>query len=204
MSNSSEQRHNLVEDVFGLITGTFVAGLGVSLLNAAGVVTGGTVGLSLLASYASGLPFALLNPLITAPFLLLAWWKRGASFALRSLAAVVLLSLFAAVHSFWLSPPELDLLYGTLVGNVLAGVGMVMLFRHNSSLGGTNTLALLVHQRLGWSTGWVQMTLDGAIVLGSALIAPWPVVAISALGVVTVNIVLVLNHRPGRYTGWSN
>lgn len=41
-------RHSVVEDVFGLVTGTFLASLGIYLLKAAHAVTGGTAGLALL------------------------------------------------------------------------------------------------------------------------------------------------------------
>jgi uncharacterized membrane-anchored protein YitT (DUF2179 family) len=40
-------RHTLLEDVFGLLSGTFVVSLGVYLLTTAHAVTGGTAGLAL-------------------------------------------------------------------------------------------------------------------------------------------------------------
>lgn len=194
-------RHTLVDDVFGVLTGTLVASLGVSLLHAAGAVTGGTVGLALLIGYGTGLTFPLVYVLVNLPFLLLAWWKRGWSFTVRTICSIGLLSALTALNSAMFGQMRLVPLYGVLVGNLLCGVGMLILFRHNASLGGLNTLAMLAQELLGWRAGYVQMAMDGSIVVLSALVAPLWLVGLSAAGVVLLNLVLVLNHRPGRYIG---
>jgi hypothetical protein len=46
------------------------------------------------------------------------------------------------------------------------------------------------------------MVLDLCVVVGALLVAPVSHVLISALGAALLNVVLVLNHRPGRYTGY--
>ena len=65
-------RHGLAEDLLGLITGTFIASLGLYLLHSSGTVTGGTAGLSLLLSYAVGAPFGVVFLIVNAPFFALA------------------------------------------------------------------------------------------------------------------------------------
>ncbi|MGN8609187.1 UNVERIFIED_CONTAM: YitT family protein, partial [Campylobacter jejuni] len=71
-----------------------------------------------------------------------------------------------------------------------------------SSLGGINILALLVQERLGWSAGYVQMGIDVLIIVAALMVSPWPSVLLSAAGAVVLNLILALNHRPGRYTGY--
>jgi uncharacterized membrane-anchored protein YitT (DUF2179 family) len=88
-----------------------------------------------------------------------------------------------------------------VAGNLLAGTGLLILFRHGASLGGFNVFALLTQEKLGWRAGYVQMILDVAVVLSSFLVVAPDVVALSALGAVVLNIVLAFNHRPGRYMG---
>lgn len=194
-------RHTWVDDSFGILTGTLVASIGVSLLHAAGAVTGGTVGLGLLVSYATGAGFAWVYIALNLPFLALAWWKRGRSFAVRTIISVLALSALTSLNSVMFAGLSLHPLYGVLVGNVLCGVGMLMLFRHNASLGGLNTLAMLAQEYWGLRAGWVQMVLDASIVLLSLTVAPLWLVGISAVGAVLLNLVLVVNHRPGRYIG---
>lgn len=53
-------RHTVLEDAFGLLSGTFVVSLGIYLLTSAHAVTGGTAGLALLLSYGTGWPFGVL------------------------------------------------------------------------------------------------------------------------------------------------
>jgi hypothetical protein len=45
----------------------------------------------------------------------------------------------------------------------------------------------------------VQLGLDACVVASSALVAPVGTVLYSALGAVVLNLVLAMNHRPGRY-----
>lgn len=54
-------RHGPFEDALGLLTGAFLASLGIYLLKASHAVTGGTAGLALLLSYGTGLSFGLLT-----------------------------------------------------------------------------------------------------------------------------------------------
>jgi len=195
-------RHSLVEDVFGLVTGTFVASLGIFLLKTAHAVTGGTAGLSLLLSYATGISFGVLYFLTNLPFLALAVRSKGWDFTLRTLVSIAMVSGFAYLHPLMFPGLQLNPVYATLVGNLLAGVGMLMVFRHRSSLGGLNTLALILQEKVGWRAGYVQMAMDVTIILAALTVVPPGNVLLSAAGAVVLNIVLALNHRPGRYLGY--
>ncbi|MGO2823999.1 MAG: YitT family protein, partial [Brachybacterium alimentarium] len=59
--------------------------------------------------------------------------------------------------------------------------------------------ALILQERAGLRAGYVQMALDVAVILLSLLVLNIPQVLLSALGGVILNVVLALNHRPGRY-----
>ncbi|WP_250444442.1 YitT family protein [Actinotalea sp. C106] len=194
-------RHSWVEDVVATLVGTYLAALGVALLDAGGAVTGGTAGLSLLLVYAAGLPFWLLFLLVNLPFLALGTWRRGWAFGTRTLVAIGLVGGGAEVHAGLLDLAPVPPLYGALTGSLLAGVGMLILFRHNGSMGGFNTLALIVQDTWGVRAGYVQLGCDVAIILAALTVAPPAIVAASALGAALLNLVLIMNHRPGRYLG---
>lgn len=185
----------------GILTGTFAASLGLFLLKSSGAVTGGTAGLALLLSYSVAVPFGVIFFAVNLPFFVLAVWKKGWNFALRTGAAITLVSVLASLHPAALGPMHLDPVYGVVAGNLLAGVGLLILFRHQSSLGGFNILALLLQEKLNWRAGYVQMVLDVAIVLASLILVSPPLVLLSAGGATLLNLILALNHRPGRYTG---
>ncbi|MDP5225784.1 MULTISPECIES: YitT family protein [Arthrobacter] len=187
--------------MLGLVTGTFIASLGLYLLHSSGTVTGGTAGLSLLLSYAAGAPFGVVFLAVNAPFFVLAAWKKGWNFTLRTITCVAAVSALSSLHPLALGTLHLNPAYGALAGNLLAGLGLLVLFRHQASLGGFGILALLIQDRFGFRAGYTQMVLDVLVVLGSLAVVSWPMVLLSAAGAVILNIVLAFNHRPGRYTG---
>lgn len=194
--------HSLIEDVFGLLSGTFVASLGIFLLKTAHAVTGGTAGLSLLLSYASGVSFGVLYFLTNLPFFFLAIRAKGWSFSLRTLISIGLVSGFAYLHPVMMPNLAIQPVYAVLVGNLFAGIGMLMVFRHRSSLGGLNTLALILQDKFGWRAGFTQLGMDVAIILAALSVVPPANVLLSAAGAVVLNGVLAFNHRPGRYLGY--
>ncbi len=193
--------HSVAEDILGLLTGTFLASLGLHLLHAAHAVTGGTAGLSLLLGYATAWPFWLLFLVINVPFALLAVWRRGWDFTIRTIVCIALVSAWAVVHDALFPITQIEPWYGTLAGNLLAGTGVLILFRHRASVGGINIIGLEVQDRTGFRAGWTMMIFDVVIVLAALLVVPWPNVLMSAVGAVLLNLVLALNHRPGRYLG---
>lgn len=196
------QRHSRLEDLWGLLTGVVVASLGLFLLHSVQAVTGGTAGLSLLLAYAGGWDFGLLFVLVNLPFFVLAIRVKGWRFTLRSLLAVSGVSLLTPVHRTLFGPINPEAWWAVVLGNLLVGVGLLVLFRHQASLGGFNILALITQERLGWSAGYVQMGLDVAVVLASFAVVSPLMVLLSAAGAVVLNLVLALNHKPGRYLGY--
>jgi uncharacterized membrane-anchored protein YitT (DUF2179 family) len=196
----SPTRSFLQDDLQGLATGTLFAAFGVFLMQNAGLVPGGTVGIALLLHYATGVDVGAALFLVNLPFYLLAWVRLGKAFTLRTALAVSLLSLL----SWWLpraiTLQQIDGVLAAVLGGLLCGSGMLFLFRHGASLGGLNVLVLRLHDRFGWSTGKVQMALDALIVIGGALwIGDLRRLALSLLAVAAINLVLVFNHRKGRY-----
>lgn len=192
-------RHRPYEDVQALITGTLFVALGIVMFGHTGLLTGGTAGVAFLIHYATGWNFGLVFSLINLPFYGLAWQRMGKAFTLKTFAAVGLLSVFVnllpkLVRFQALSPP-----FTAVMGGLLMGAGMLMLFRHRASLGGFNVLVLYLQERFGWRAGRIQMGFDCLIVLSSFALVDWQHVALSVLGAVVLNQTLATNHRAGRY-----
>jgi uncharacterized membrane-anchored protein YitT (DUF2179 family) len=191
--------HTLVEDALGYVTSIVVSSLGLYLIQTVGAVTGGTAGLSLLVSYWTGLPFEVLFVLVNLPFFGLALSKKGVGFTVRSLGCVIAVSAMTRVHAELLPLDGLDTIYGVVAGNLLVGLGLLVIFRHGASLGGFNVLALVLQERLDLRAGYVQMGLDLSVILLALAVVSPATVLLSALGAVVLNIILAFNHRPGRY-----
>ena len=193
--------HTRTENVLAVVTGAFLASMGLFVLDAGGATTGGTAGLAILVARTVGWSFPLAFVLVSVPFVVLAIRGKGWGFTLRSAAALGLVSAFSALHPHAVDVGPIEPVYAALVGNLLAGVGILVVFRHRSSLGGFNVVALLCQEHLGLRAGYVQMALDVAVVLAFATVSDLGVVLASGAGAVLLNLVIAVNHRPGRYAG---
>ena len=81
------------------------------------------------------------------------------------------------------------------------GMGMIVLFRHGASAGGFGVMAAYIQKSRGIRAGFVQGAFDLVVVIASlALVDAWTL-AWSIVGAVVLNMVLAVNHRPGRYYG---
>ena len=192
-------RHRWYEDLQALLAGTLFVALGVVMFGSAGLLTGGTAGIAFLIHYATGTSFSTAFFVINLPFYVFAYQRMGAAFTLKTFLAVALLSVFTYLLPQGLHFDHLSRPLAAVLGGLLCGTGMLMLFRHRASLGGLNVVVLYLQDRLGWRAGKVQMAMDGLIVLAALLVADGERVALSVLGAVVLNLTLTINHRPGRY-----
>lgn len=193
------QRHRWYEDLQALVAGTLFVALGVVMFGHAGLLTGGTAGLAFLAHYTMDVSFSVAFFVINLPFYVFAWKRMGPAFTIKTFAAVALLSLFTYMLQHLMTFGQLPPLLATVLGGLLCGTGMLILFRHRASLGGLNVLVLYLQERFGWRAGKVQMGIDSLIVLGAFWATDWQRVALSVLGAIVLNLTLTINHRPGRY-----
>ncbi len=192
-------RHRAYEDIQALLTGTLFVAMGVVMFGHSGLLTGGTVGIAFLLHYATGWNFGVLIFVLNLPFYGLAWKRMGRPFTLKTFAAVGLLALLTNVVPTLMHFETLNPVFTAVMGGLLMGAGMLILFRHRASLGGFNVLVLYLQERFGWRAGRIQMALDCSIVLCSLAVVDWQHTALSVLGAVVLNQTLATNHRVGRY-----
>jgi uncharacterized membrane-anchored protein YitT (DUF2179 family) len=194
-------RHSAFDDAQALVTASLFVAMGVAMFRAAGLLTGGTAGLAFLVHYASGVPFGAAFFAINLPFYAFAVRAMGWPFAVKTFAAIGLVSLatewLPRVMTFGVLAPA----FAAVMGGCLVGAGLLMLFRHGASLGGINVLALWLQSRRGWSAGRVQMACDALIVVAAFAWVEPSRIALSVLGAVALNLVVAINHKPGRYLG---
>ena len=112
-----------------------------------------------------------------------------------------MLSLFSELLPHWIHIDSINPVFAAILGGLLAGAGLLMLIRHQASLGGIGVLAIYLQKKRGWRTGNLQMIADTLIVCGALFVVDLERVALSMLGALVLNMVLAINHRPGRYFG---
>lgn len=200
-ATATKTRHSPIEDAAAVFQGTLFVALGLVLLKQAGLAIGGTAGVSFLLHYLTELPLGWLFFLVNVPFYLFAYLAFGTWYALKTFAAVTLLAVLTQWVPRWLIIQSLHPVFATVTGGLLAGMGLLILFRHRCSLGGLGVLAVYCQERLGWRAGTVQMIADALILLSALFVLHWNEVILSVLGAVCLNLVLAINHKPGRYAG---
>lgn len=138
--------------------------------------------------------------LANCPFYLLAWKRFGRHFAINSAISGALVSIFADHLYLLISLESVNEIYCAVAGGLLMGLGMLILFRHRSSLGGFNVLCLFIQDKFGISVGKSQMAIDACILFASFFFVTPEVIGLSILGAFALNVVLAMNHKPHRYS----
>ena len=195
--------HRLDEDIAAGLTGISVFSLGLTMLSQAGLLTGGVPGLALLLQHATGFEIWALLLVVNAPFYVLSILRMGWKLTVRTVLAVCLLALLLKMIPSWIGFDHLAPVYAACIGGVLMGLGLLILFRHRTSLGGFNILALFAQDRFGWRAGYVQMALDALILAAAFFVVEPSQVVLSLVGTAMLNLVIATNHKPGRYMGLS-
>jgi len=197
----TSDRHTAFEDVQAVVTACAFFSLGLALLGSSRLLMGGTPGIALLVSRVANLPFGPVYLLVNLPFFWLGLRRLGWRFTLKSFAAIALLAVATDRLPAVLHLDQVHPVYAAAMGGALAGVGLLMLFRHDASLGGISILAVWLQDRFGIRAGMFQLAVDLAILVASFFVVSPAGVALSVLGAVALNLVLAVNHRPGRYMG---
>lgn len=203
MEKNTQERHRLYEDAMALVLGTLFVSLGMYMYAKVTLLVGSLAGLSLLLSYVSSYGFAPIFFLVNVPFYILAVRRMGWPFTARTVVAVALVSAFSRFTGDVIDISRIDPIYATVIGGGLVGTGLLMLFRHRTSLGGINILALFLQERFGLRAGYFQLAVDLCIMAAAYFVIPLDRLALSVLGIAIVNLIIALNHKPGRYAGWS-
>jgi uncharacterized membrane-anchored protein YitT (DUF2179 family) len=197
-------RHSLFEDAYAMLTGCLFVVLGMVWLKAAGLVTGGIAGLALLISYLVPLPAGLLFTLLNLPFFLLARQAMGRVAMLKAIIANLLISGLALLAPLAFRLEEVNGLFAALFGGTVIGAGILLLARHQVGVGGLGIMALALQKSRGWNAGKTQLAGDALVLLAAIPVLSMGLkpFAISVLSAAAVAGVLVVFHKPGRYTGY--
>ncbi|GAK86284.1 arginine/ornithine antiporter ArcD [Vibrio ponticus] len=199
-----DKDHSLYENLLALTLGSALVSLGVIFFNQVGLLTGGTAGLAIFITKVTDFSFGQVFFALNLPFYYLSITRMGWRFTINTFVAVAIVSLAVDHLHYVIELKQLHEVYAALIGGGLIGTGMLVIFRHKMSLGGFNILALFLQDRFGIRAGKVQMALDCSIVFMSLFIEHWSLIALSVVGAVVTNLILAMNHKPGRYQPQPN
>ncbi|KAA9020554.1 YitT family protein [Sphingobium limneticum] len=193
--------HSLAEDGYAIAIGCAFIAMGLMLLKAANLVTGGMAGIALLLSYLIPWSPAALFLLINIPFFIFAGRAMGMAFGLKTLFANVAIMGVGLAMPTALQIARVSPFFAALFGGSIIGFGILAIARHGAGVGGVGVVALILQRRRGWNAGRTQMLCDIMILLASLPVLSFERFGLSVLSAAAMNMVLIVNHRPGRYIG---
>lgn len=194
--------HSAAEDVFALLEAAILFALGVMLLKAAGLVTGSTSGLSLLISYWTGLRFGWIFAAVNLPFMIFAFFTLGRAFVFKTTCLYLLISVLTLITPDLMVMNHVHPVVAALAGGTVIGNGILVAARHNASAGGIGALALWLQKKGILRAGTFQLSID-LCVLGLSTLTLSPSQFLwSAVGMVAMNGVMIVWHRPDRYIAY--
>jgi uncharacterized membrane-anchored protein YitT (DUF2179 family) len=194
-----KNHHSIAEDIFAMVTASLFVALGVFLFRHSGFLTGGTAGIALILEQVTAFSFGQIFFVINLPFYYLAWTRMGKRFTLNTFISVSVVSLFSDNLYRVLTLGYVNPFLSAILGGFLVGMGILIMFRHVSSLGGLGVLAKFVQDRFSVSAGKFQMAVDVSIVLIGFFMVSIEILALSILGAIALNLVIAINLKPGRY-----
>lgn len=169
------------KDYLMIIFGIMLYGLGFCAFIATApdkVVIGGMAGLSQVldmityGSFGFHIPYSVTIFTINIIMLAVAWKIVGKTFVIRTLFGVVAIStVFAFFQPMFTFPPvKGEAFMNVIIGAVLCGLGIGMVFIHNGSTGGTDIVAAVASKKSNVSVGRAMMYFDFCIIASGVLV----------------------------------
>jgi uncharacterized membrane-anchored protein YitT (DUF2179 family) len=142
----------LFKDSFLIALGVLSAGFGLKgFLLPNNFIDGGVTGISLLASFITGISLSILIVAINIPFLYMGYRQIGKNFAIKSAIGIVLLALAILLIEYPVITS--DKLLVAVFGGFFLGLGIGFSIRGGSVLDGTEVLAIYLNKKTGLTIG---------------------------------------------------
>ena len=131
------------------------------------VVNGGFTGVGQLLNHLMGVSVGTVNIVLNVPLFLVSMRSMGVRFGVRSLIAMLLLSLL--IDHIPLPPATDDLLLAAIYGGAISGIGFGLILRGSATTGGTDMLASLLHRVIPMlKVSYAIFFFDGLVIIASA------------------------------------
>lgn len=159
-------------DLLYTVVGTALVGFALSMFTVPNdIAPGGVSGLATALAYITPIRVSAWTLMMNIPLMIAAWRKLGPRAIFFTLIATLLLSFFIEIGERFLPKYSSDTLVASLMGGVVSGLGMGMLFIRGISTGGTDLLALILKKLLpNLPTGTLLMFVDATVVVIATLI----------------------------------
>lgn len=149
---------------------------------------GGMTGISTILYYIFGFQIGTVVFILNIPLFILALFKFGKKFCIRSISGTIFLSLFLNMFEN-ISAITDDKLLASIAGGIVVGLGTVIVFNTNATTGGSDIVVKYIKKKFpNLKTGSLITIIDTTIVLANVIflkdieIGLYSAIAIFAVG----------------------
>lgn len=160
-----------IRDIVVIIIGSAVYSLGVHIfISPNGIAPGGATGIAVIIAEFAPIKVGTLILLLNIPLIISGFIKLNKSTMVKTLIAVILISVFTDLAEMFVPVYKADMGNGILAavfGGGIMGFGMGLNYRSEGTTGGTDILTKMLGRRFPeMRLGAIQAAIDGIVVLG--------------------------------------
>ena len=135
------------------------------------ITTGGVVGMAMIINQLTKLPVGVMTIAMNVPLFLIAWRHFGLDFLIGSLVGMGLSSLMVDFCATFGIVATDDPMLAALIGGVIKGIGMGMVYYVGATTGGIDIVIKLLKKRYSYiNFGTLMLMMDAVIITAYALI----------------------------------
>jgi len=170
----------------------------IGFIKPVGIVTGGLTGIALLVEYASGIPLQYTYFLTNLALLGVALKLLGLKFMIKTIYGVLVLTCLLTLCQMLIKEPIVknEPLLSGVIGAMMCGVGIGLVFSSNGSTGGTDIVVAIINKYKNIAFGRGMLLCDFVIISFSYFLFydyQKIVYALIVMGVMTYCIDMVIN-----------
>lgn len=157
-------------DYFSIIVGSAIVAISFNVLLLPNeVASGGVSGISTILKGVFGWKPAFVQWAFNIPLFIAGLVLLGRNFGIKTAVGTVFLPFVVYLTESW-QPWTLNPLLGALIGGIMVGLGLGIVFRGKASTGGTDLAAQIITKFTGMTLGTSVALIDGMIVLAAAIV----------------------------------
>ncbi|MCE5187784.1 MAG: YitT family protein [Eubacteriales bacterium] len=159
-------------DILAFVLGSAMVAAGLVLFTIPNdIAPGGVSGLATALASFTPVSVGIWTLILNIPLIALAWWKLGFRPLSKTILTTLLLSAFLELFSRILPPYSNNVLLASVLGGVLCGAGMGIIFVRGATTGGTDLISLLLNRVFpNASVGSLLLIVDATVVIFAVLV----------------------------------
>ena len=165
-----------------------------------GIVGGGVTGASTLVFFATGIPVAITFLVVNVFLIIFGIKSLGYGFGIKTVYAIIVLSAFLGLLQQLIVEPVVDDKFmAAIIGGILGGASVGVVFTQGGSTGGTDIIATIINKYRNISQGRLILYMDLGIISSSYLV--FQSIEIVVYGYVTMAVasytidMLLMGHK---------